>query len=213
MSPSNNTGSRSGVNSGGIGKFLAITAVAGAVAWACIASIGSVVQHPVAVVMLYAIAFLAYFLAVRHVIGQEQVGRSLTLILIVGLLYRALAFGGSPSDDMWCVVQGPFRAVRWSVLKSLGMRDQGYGWTVEMQVRAARARLQIQEVPVSYRKRIGRSKISGTLHGTMLAGITIIGTILRYAAQPRLRSLPGMVTPALCPDTRRGPDRQVSSSD
>ena len=80
---------------------------------------------------------------------------------------------------------GPFRAVRWSVLRSLRMRNQGYGWTVEMQLRAAKVGLRAQEVPVSYRKRIGCSKISGTFHGTMLAGITILGTILRYAAQPR----------------------------
>ena len=86
---------------------------------------------------------------------------------------------------------GPFRAVRWSVLEWLRPRDLGYGWTVEMQVRAAKAGLQVREVPVSYRKRIGHSKISGTFRGTVLAGIAIIGTILRYAAQPRWHPFPG----------------------
>ncbi len=100
MSPSYYTDPRPGADNGGIGRFLAVTAVVGAVAWTGIALMGSVAQHPVAVVMLYVIAFFAYFLAVRRMIGRQQVGRSLTLILIVGLLYRALAFGGSPSDDM-----------------------------------------------------------------------------------------------------------------
>ncbi len=76
---------------------------------------------------------------------------------------------------------GPFRAIRWSALQALGMRDQGFGWTVEMQVRAATTGLRIKEVPVSYRKRTGHSKITGTLRGTVLAGWAIITTILRHA--------------------------------
>ncbi len=76
---------------------------------------------------------------------------------------------------------GPFRAIRYPVLQSLGMQDQGFEWTVEMQVRAINAGLRIQEVPVSYRRRTGHSKISGTLRGCVLAGIAIIGTIFRYA--------------------------------
>lgn len=79
---------------------------------------------------------------------------------------------------------GPFRAIRTPMLQSLGMRDQGYGWTVEMQVRAINAGLRIQEVPVSYRRRTGQSKISGTLRGCVLAGIAILGTIFRYAIRP-----------------------------
>ncbi len=72
---------------------------------------------------------------------------------------------------------GPFRAIRWDALERLDMRDPDFGWTVEMQVKAARAGLRGQEVPVGYRRRIGRSKISGTLNGASRAGIKILGTI------------------------------------
>jgi glycosyltransferase involved in cell wall biosynthesis len=74
---------------------------------------------------------------------------------------------------------GPFRAVRWDALRSLAMRDRDFGWTVEMQARAARARLRVTEVPVRYRRRIGRSKISGTLAGAWGAGWKILFTIAR----------------------------------
>jgi len=72
---------------------------------------------------------------------------------------------------------GPFRAITFSALQGLGMNDLGYGWTVEMQIKAARARLRVTEVPVRYRRRIGKSKISGTLKGTISAGATILYTI------------------------------------
>ena len=75
---------------------------------------------------------------------------------------------------------GPFRAIRYSSLKSLGMVDRTFGWTVEMQIKAIRKGLRIREVPVSYRKRIGTSKISGTLLGSIQAGTKIIWTILKY---------------------------------
>jgi len=74
---------------------------------------------------------------------------------------------------------GPFRAIRFEALRRLAMRDRGYGWTVEMQVRAVRYGLHIREVPVSYRRRIGRSKISGTVRGVIGAGATILWTIGR----------------------------------
>ena len=89
---------------------------------------------------------------------------------------------------------GPFRAIRTSMLQSLGMRDQRYGWTVEMQVRAINAGLRIQEVPVSYRRRTGKSKISGTLRGCVLAGVAIIGTIFRYVPCPRSSMFPKPMT-------------------
>jgi glycosyltransferase involved in cell wall biosynthesis len=75
---------------------------------------------------------------------------------------------------------GPFRAIRYSSLKKLEMKDQTYGWTVEMQVKALNHKLRIQQVSVSYRKRKGVSKISGTLKGTVLAGAKIINTIVKY---------------------------------
>ncbi len=65
---------------------------------------------------------------------------------------------------------GPYRAISSSALAALGMRDRNYGWTVEMQIRAAQAGLAVSEVPVSYRRRIGQSKVSGTVKGTIMAG-------------------------------------------
>jgi hypothetical protein len=76
---------------------------------------------------------------------------------------------------------GPFRAIRYRSLLELGMCDRDYGWTVEMQIRALRHKLRVVEVPVRYRPRIGVSKISGTLRGSLLAGYKITTTILRYA--------------------------------
>lgn len=75
---------------------------------------------------------------------------------------------------------GPFRAIRRDALERLAMRDPTWGWNVEMQAKAVIAGLRIREVPVRYRRRIGRSKISGTVRGTILAGTRIIWTILMY---------------------------------
>lgn len=75
---------------------------------------------------------------------------------------------------------GPFRAIRFSSLIALGMQDQNYGWTVEMQVKAAKKGLKTTEVPVSYRVRIGVSKVSGTVKGTVMAGYKILTTIFKY---------------------------------
>ena len=75
---------------------------------------------------------------------------------------------------------GPFRAIRFESLIGLNMQDKTYGWTVEMQLKAAKQGLRVAEVPVSYRKRIGYSKISGTVKGTVLAGYKIITTIFKY---------------------------------
>lgn len=74
---------------------------------------------------------------------------------------------------------GPFRAVRWSALQQINMQDTTFGWTVEMQVKAAKLKLRCREVPVSYRKRIGISKVSGTVKGTILAGYKILFTIFK----------------------------------
>lgn len=74
---------------------------------------------------------------------------------------------------------GPFRAIVYPSLLELDMRDRDFGWTVEMQVKAVQQGLRIREVPVAYRRRIGRSKISGTLRGTIMAGYKILFTIGR----------------------------------
>ena len=75
---------------------------------------------------------------------------------------------------------GPFRAIKYQSLIALDMQDTTYGWTVEMQLKAAKKKLKCVEVPVTYRKRIGFSKISGTIKGTFLAGYKILWTIFKY---------------------------------
>ena len=75
---------------------------------------------------------------------------------------------------------GPFRAIRLESLKALNMVDENFGWTIEMQIKAINSRLRILEIPVSYRRRVGVSKISGTISGTIRAGYKIIYTIFRY---------------------------------
>lgn len=75
---------------------------------------------------------------------------------------------------------GPFRAIRFSDLIKIDMQDKTYGWTVEMQLKAAKHKLKTTEVPVNYKKRIGVSKVSGTVKGTVMAGYKIIFTIFKY---------------------------------
>jgi len=76
---------------------------------------------------------------------------------------------------------GPFRAIRWEALRRLRMEDRNYGWTVEMQIKAAQHGLRHAEVPVSYRPRIGVSKVSGTVRGSASAGAKILWLLGRYA--------------------------------
>lgn len=75
---------------------------------------------------------------------------------------------------------GPFRAIKWQKLKSLQMVDQNYGWTIEMQIKAVKQGLSYAEIPVDYRKRIGVSKVSGTVKGVFGAGYKILWTIWKY---------------------------------
>jgi len=74
---------------------------------------------------------------------------------------------------------GPFRAIRWDSLQFLKMEDKTYGWTVEMQLKILRYKIPYQEVPVRYRQRIGVSKVSGTLKGSIFAGVKILGWVLK----------------------------------
>lgn len=76
---------------------------------------------------------------------------------------------------------GPFRAIKFKVLQDLKMVDTTYGWTVEMQLKVLKQKLKYIEVDVNYRNRIGVSKVSGTVKGTILAGVKIIGWILKYS--------------------------------
>lgn len=98
---------------------------------------------------------------------HQEFGNWLATRLIQGL------YGVSFTD------LGPFRMVRWSALQRIEMRDEDFGWTVEMQVRAAKLGLRCAEVPVRYRRRVGVSKISGTLRGSFMAGTIILSTIAR----------------------------------
>ena len=74
---------------------------------------------------------------------------------------------------------GPFRAIRYAKLIEIDMQDRDFGWTVEMQVKAAKHKLRCKEIPVTYRRRIGVSKVSGTIKGTILAGHKILWTIFK----------------------------------
>jgi hypothetical protein len=76
---------------------------------------------------------------------------------------------------------GPFRAIKTGKLKDLNMIDKNFGWNVEMQIKAVKHGLKIKEVPVDYRNRIGKSKISGTISGVIKAGIKIMYSVFRYA--------------------------------
>jgi glycosyltransferase involved in cell wall biosynthesis len=99
---------------------------------------------------------------------QARFGNRLACFLI------RLLYGHRYSD------LGPFRAIRREAYRRIGMEDTNFGWTCEMQVKAVRRRLRIAEVPVSYRKRVGVSKITGTVSGTLRAGYKILWTIARY---------------------------------
>lgn len=112
-----------------------------------------------------------------RVLGQRERGALLPQARVGNWLATRLIrwlFGVSFTD------LGPFRAIDYGSLQRLNMRDCDFGWTVEMQVKAARLGLRCAEVPVRYRKRIGTSKISGTISGSLRAGHKILWTIFRY---------------------------------
>lgn len=112
-----------------------------------------------------------------RVLGQREKGALLPQARFGNWLSTRLIrwlFGVSFTD------LGPFRAIDHKALKRLEMCDRDFGWTVEMQVKAARLEMRCTEVPVRYRKRIGISKISGTLSGSVRAGHKILWTIFKY---------------------------------
>jgi len=107
--------------------------------------------------------------------GAHQVLAGRTIGAAVGLIY------GAYFTDM-CA----FRAIRASALRRLGMREMTYGWNLEMQMRAARAGLRILELPVPYdRRRAGRSKVAGTIRGSIRASLRILATFARVACERR----------------------------
>lgn len=103
------------------------------------------------------------------------------------LLPQALVGNRLACAMMWLIYGyrysdlGPFRGITWEALERLGMVDEDYGWTVEMQLKAARESLSVVEVPVRYRKRVGVSKITGTVKGTVLASYKILATLGRHS--------------------------------
>lgn len=112
-----------------------------------------------------------------RLMGRRQKG-SMPLQSIYGNKFGTflirLLFGFSYTD------LGPFRAIRFDRLLDLNMQDRTYGWTVEMQIKAVKKGYKIKEVPVNYRVRIGKSKVSGTIKGTIMASYKILLTIFRY---------------------------------
>ena len=100
---------------------------------------------------------------------QQRFGNALATQLM------ALFYGGKYTD------LGPFRAISFDALDRLKMQDKTYGWTVEMQLKALKYKLKYTEIPVNYRPRIGESKVSGTIKGTIMAGYKILGWIFIYA--------------------------------
>lgn len=112
-----------------------------------------------------------------RVLGQREKG-SLTPQQIFGnwLATKLIRlFYGAKFTDL-----GPFRAIKYSSLEALHMADKTYGWTIEMQIKASKQKMKFCEVPVNYKKRIGISKVSGTLKGTVFAGIKIIFAVFKY---------------------------------
>lgn len=111
-----------------------------------------------------------------RVLGQRQKGSMLFQQIAGNWLATTLIklFYNAHFTDL-----GPFRAITWDALELIDMKDKTFGWTVEMQVKAAKLNLKFTEIPVSYRKRIGVSKVSGTIKGTILAGYKILLTIFK----------------------------------
>ncbi len=105
----------------------------------------------------------------RRAMSPQQVFGNWLSTTLIRFLY------GTKFTDL-----GPFRAIKFDKLIGLDMKDKNYGWTVEMQLKAIKQGLGISEVPVSYRARIGKSKISGTIKGSIMAGYGIVTTIFRY---------------------------------
>lgn len=100
---------------------------------------------------------------------QQVFGNWLATILM------KLFFGAKFSD------LGPFRAIKYDTLLALNMEDKTYGWTVEMQLKVLKQKISYLEIPVKYRNRIGVSKVSGTVKGTIFAGVKILGWIFKYS--------------------------------
>jgi glycosyltransferase involved in cell wall biosynthesis len=170
---------------------------------ACLTALATLWQYPPEVVLFMdadlsdvpeeATLVLAPLLEGRAdmVIGSRVLGQRQGLVED-GALTVPQRFGNALSCELLRRIYGahatdlgPFRAITWSALTALDMRDENFGWTVEMQVKAARAGLRVVEVPVHYkRRRTGESKVSGDLKGSIKAGIKILYTVARHVGPP-----------------------------
>jgi hypothetical protein len=130
------------------------------------------------------------------VLGSRLLGRreerSMTLAQVFGSrlasLMLRLIYGARYTD------MGPFRAIKRAALESLDMREQTYGWSIEMQTKAASRGLRVKEIPVNWRNRAaGRSKVAGTITGSVRAGFRIIWTIIRVACAERRKRRGGLI--------------------
>ena len=126
----------------------------------------------------------ADFVVGSRMLGEREPGAMLPQALFGNRLacFLMRLLWGARFTDL-----GPFRAIRFSDLLALEMEDQTYGWTIEMQIKAVLAGLRTAEAPVSYRKRVGVSKITGTVSGTVKASAKILWTIAKYGLMPRRR--------------------------
>ena len=120
------------------------------------------------------------FVIGSRILGKREKGalplQSRMGSIVAGFLIKL--FWGQKYTDL-----GPFRAIKFDDLLKLKMKDKWYGWTVEMQIKAVKKKLRIKEVPVSYRKRIGKSKVTGTIKGTIMASTIILKTIFSELLQ------------------------------
>ncbi len=141
---------------------------------------GDYSDHPEELALLVApiLRGEADFVVGSRMLGRRERGAMLPQALVGNRLACGLMrlFWNARWTDL-----GPFRALRWDALEALDMQDRTYGWTIEMQIKAVEAGLRCTEVPVSYRRRVGVSKITGTVRGTLGASWKILSTIFRFA--------------------------------
>lgn len=110
------------------------------------------------------------YLREKHSMTPQQIFGNGLATFLMKLLFKA------KFTDL-----GPFRAIKYEKLLALNMQDKTYGWTVEMQLKVLKQKMSYVEIPVRYKNRIGVSKVSGTVKGSVMAGIKIIGWIFKYA--------------------------------
>jgi glycosyltransferase involved in cell wall biosynthesis len=162
--------------------------------WACLKGIDYINQHPPDIVIFMDGDFSDYPEEIIHFVNEIEHQQ---IDLVIGSRVLGTREKGSLTPQQrfgnWLAARlmylfyghqftdlGPFRAIRYPALKSLGMTDKTYGWTIEMQIKALKKGMKCSEIPVNYKRRIGQSKVSGTIKGSVLAGIKILWTVFKY---------------------------------